>query len=178
MCGPFCGYLPIISTTSPTLNHCISHYACDRFHKKEAKLDWDDDYEQAIQSLKKSLVQPPFLAYSTIDGPFILSMEDSDTRMGRVLQQEQEENDRVVKRVIAYASKVLNTSQRHHCTTNKELLAVVTAVKLFKYYLTGRIFTVMTDHASLTWLHKFWEPERVVARWIPRLQPFLFFFKS
>ncbi len=32
--------------------------------------------------------------------------------------------------------------------TNKELLDVVMAVELFKYYLTGRHFTVVTDHTS------------------------------
>ena len=58
--------------------------------------------------------------------------------------------------------------------TNKELLAVVMAVELFKYYLTGRHFTVVTDHASLTWLRNFREPEGMVARWISRLQPFDF----
>ena len=50
----------------------------------------------------------------------------------------------------------------------------MTAVELFKYYLTGRHFTVVTDHASLTWLQNFKEPEVVVARWITRLQPFDF----
>ncbi len=50
----------------------------------------------------------------------------------------------------------------------------MTAVELFKYYLTGRHFTVVTDHASLTWLRNFKEPEVVVARWITRLQPFDF----
>ncbi len=33
---------------------------------------------------------------------------------------------------------------------------------------------MVTDHASLTWLHNFKEPEGVVARWITRLQPFDF----
>ncbi len=80
----------------------------------------------------------------------------------------------MVKRVIAYLSKTLNASQRRYCTTNKELLAVVTAVELFKYYLTGRHFTVVTDHASLPWLRNFRELEGVVARWITRLQPFDF----
>ncbi len=74
--------------------------------------------------------------------------------MGAVLEQEQEEDGRVVKKVIAYASKTLNASQQRYCTTNKELLAVVTAMELFKYYLTGRFVTVVTDHASLTWLRK------------------------
>ncbi len=61
-----------------------------------------------------------------------------------------------------------------YCTTNKELLAVGMAIELFKYYLTGRHFTVVTDHASLTWLRNFREPEGMVARWISRLQPFDF----
>ncbi len=60
--------------------------------------------------------------------------------MGAVLEQEQEEDGRVVKKVIAYASKTLNASQQQYCPINKELLVVVTAVGLFKYYLTGRHF--------------------------------------
>ncbi len=38
----------------------------------------------------------------------------------------------------------------------------------------GRHFTVVTDHASLTWLRNFREPEGMVARWIACLQPFDF----
>ena len=48
------------------------------------------------------------------------------------------------------------------------------AIELFRYYLTGRHFTVVTDHASLTWLRNFREPEGMVARWIAWLQPFDF----
>ncbi len=33
---------------------------------------------------------------------------------------------------------------------------------------------MVTDHASLTWLRNFKEPEGMVARWIARLQPFDF----
>ena len=33
---------------------------------------------------------------------------------------------------------------------------------------------MVTDHASLTWLRNFREPEGMVARWIARLQPFDF----
>ncbi len=139
--------------------------------KKDAELIWDDDceQEQAFQALKKALVQPPVLAYPTRDGHFVLSTDASDTGMGAVLEQEQEEGGRVVKRVIAYTSKTINASQRRYCTTNKELLA---AIELLKYYLTSRHFTVVTDHVSLTWLRNFKEPEGVVARWITWLQPF------
>ncbi len=75
--------------------------------KKDAKLIWDDDCEQAFLMLMKALVQPPALAYPTREGPFILSTDASDTGMGGVLEQEQEEYGRVVKTVMAYASKNL-----------------------------------------------------------------------
>ncbi len=78
-------------------------------------------------------MQPPVLASPTRDGHFILSTDASDMGMGAVLEQEQEKGGRVVKQVIAYASKTLNASQNRYCTTKKELLAVVTAVELFKY---------------------------------------------
>ncbi len=50
-------------------------------------------------------MQPPVLAYPTRDGHFVLSTDASDTEMCAVLEQEQEEGGRVVKRVIAYVSK-------------------------------------------------------------------------
>ncbi len=80
------------------------------FAKKDAKLIWGDDCEQAFLTLKKSLLQLPVLVYPTRERPFVLSMDVSDTGMGAILEQEQEENGRVVKRVIAYTSKMLNTS--------------------------------------------------------------------
>ncbi len=135
---------------------------------------WDDACEGAFQTLKAALVTAPILTYPTREGHFVLSTDASDVGIGTVLEQEQEEGGRLTKKVIAYTSKTLSDSQRHYCTTNKELLAVVMAVELFKYYLTGRHFTVVTDHASLTWLRNFSEPEGMVARWILCLQPFDF----
>ncbi len=76
--------------------------------------------------------------------------------------------------MIAYASKTLGDSQCHYCTTNKELLAVVLVVELFRYYLTGLHFTIVTDYTSLTLLRNSREPEVMVVQWMARLQPFDF----
>ncbi len=137
-------------------------------------LVWDDACEGAFRTLKAALISAPVLAYPTREGHFTLSTDASDVGIGAVLEQDQEEGGRVVKRVIAYASKTLSDTQRRYCTTNKELLAVVMAIELFWYYLTGRHFTIVTDHTSLMWLRNFREPEGMVARWIARLQPFDF----
>ena len=130
--------------------------------------------EEAFQTLKAAVVSAPVLAYPTGEGHFILSTNASGVGIGAVLEQEQEDGGRVGKRVIAYAPRTLSNTQRPYCTTDKELLAVVMAIKLFRYYLTGRHFTVVTIHASLTWLRNFREPEGMLARWIARLQPFDF----
>ncbi len=135
---------------------------------------WDDACEGAFQTLKAALVTAPILTYPTREGHFVLSTDASDVGIGAVLEQKQEEGGRVAKKVIAYASKTLSDSQCRYCTNNKELLAVVMAVELFKYYLTGRHFTIVTDHARLTWLLNFREPEGMVAQWISCLQPFDF----
>ncbi len=135
-------------------------------------LVWNDACEGAFRTLKAALVFKSVLAYPTREGHFILSTDASDVRIGAVLKQEQEDGGQVVKKVIAYASKTLSDSQHRYCTTNKELLVVVMVVELFRYYLTGRHFMVVTYHARLTWLHNFREPEGMVKRRIVHLQPF------
>ncbi len=130
--------------------------------------------EGAFKTLKAALVSALVLAYPTREGHFTLSTDASDVGIGAVLEQDQDDGGQVVKRVTAYASKTLSDIERRYCTTHKELLAVGLAIELFQYYLTGRHFTVVTDHASLTWLHSFREPEGMVVRWIARLQPFDF----
>jgi len=68
--------------------------------------------------------------------------------------------------VVAYYSKTLAAAEKNNCTTRKELLAVVRAVKHFRPYLYGRTFRLQTDHASLIWLCKRAEPSSQVARWL------------
>ena len=51
---------------------------------------------------------------------------------------------------------------------------MVEAFKYFCPYLYGRRFLLRTDHASLTWLLSFKEPEGQVARWIEALQDYDF----
>ena len=45
---------------------------------------------------------------------------------------------------------------------------------LFRSFLLGQIFTLRTDHGSLTWLSKFKQPEGQLARWIEKLQEYNF----
>ena len=143
--------------------------------KKDANfpLEWTKECQQGFDKLKLALTTAPVLSYPQREGAFFLSTDASDDGLGAVLEQDQAGPDgKVERKVVAYASKILSRTQRRYCTTNKELLAVVTACEQFRYYLLGRPFTVITDHASLLWLRNFKDPEGMVARWMARLAAF------
>ena len=58
----------------------------------------------AFQELCRRLVSAPILAFPNFNQPFILDTDASDVRMGAVLSQVQDGQERV----IAYASQVLS----------------------------------------------------------------------
>ncbi len=119
-----------------------------------AAFQWSDECCRAFAALKNQLTKAPVLAYPRSEGKFVLDTDVSGAGIGAVLSQVQDGQERV----IAYASKTMNRTPRRYCTTQRELLAVVTFVKHFRHYLLGRHFLLCTDHTSLRWLVNFREP--------------------
>jgi len=108
------------------------------------------------------------LAYPDPAKEYILDTDASDHNVGAVLSQVQ--NGREV--VVAYYSKAMSASEKSYCTTRKELLAVVKAVKHFRPYLYERTFRLRMDYASLMLLCRRAEPSSQVARWLEILAEF------
>ncbi|GFX63746.1 hypothetical protein TNCV_215461 [Trichonephila clavipes] len=115
-----------------------------------------------------ALTSVSILAYPEIGKQFILDTDASHESVGAVLSQEIGGQEHV----IAYFSKCLSKPERNYCVTRKELLAIVKAVENFHPYLYGRRFMLRTDHASLTWLLNFKNPEGQIAMWIQRLREY------
>jgi hypothetical protein len=57
--------------------------------------------------------------------------------------------DNKVTRPVAYKSHNLNTAEQNYPTYDRELLAIVHALKLWCLNLLGHHFTVPTDHDPL-----------------------------
>ena len=127
--------------------------------------------QNTFKKLKTHLCSAPVLAYPDFTKPFLLDTDASDTGIGAVLSQ-LDENGR--KCVITYASRLLSKPERSHCVTRRKLLAMVVFTKYFRHFLIGKHFTLCTDHGSLTWLRYFQEPEGQMARWLEHLQEFDF----
>ena len=138
-----------------------------RLTEQNYHFKWTTECRQAFEELKAKFTTAPVLAYPDYSRPFILDTDASDSGIGAVLSQY---DDNGQECVVAYASRMLSKAERRYCVTLRELLAVVVFTQQFRPYLLGRKFTLRTDHGSLTWLQSFKEPEGQLARWLEKLQ--------
>jgi hypothetical protein len=86
--------------------------------------------------------------------------------LGGVLMQE--------GHVICYESRKLNEHEVNYVTHDMELATIVHALKMWRHYLLGQIFVLMTYHSGLRYL--FDQPKLNVrqARWMDLLSEFNF----
>ena len=142
-----------------------------RLTEKTATFEWTVECQEAFAELHHRLCTAPVLAFPDITKPFILDTDASNTGIGGVLAQLDEQGQ---EHVIAFASRTLSKSERRYCVTRRELLAVVVFTQQFRPYLLGREFILRTDHGCLSWLQSFKEPEGQLARWLEKVQEFHF----
>ena len=132
---------------------------------------WTAHCQSAFEELRHRLSSAPVLVHPNFSHLFILDTDASDTGIGAVLSQI---DDNGMERVVVYGSRVLIKPKRQYCVTRQEILPVVFFTHQFRPYLAGHHFTVRTNHGSLTWLRKFNEPKGQLAQWLERLQEFDF----
>ena len=112
--------------------------------KKEPLL-WTEEMHESFEALKTRLTCEPILALPTFRGHFTLATDASNSSVGSVLTESVDGENRVV----AYASRVLNKTERRWPTYDKELWAIVWSIRHFRQYLVGTPFTIVTDHKPL-----------------------------
>ncbi len=142
----------------------------NKLTRKNIVFNWDENCQQAFETLKSVLTDASILAYPDFTLNFELYVDASNNGIGMVLGQIQ--NGKEV--VIAYAGCSLNQAERNYSVTEREALSVVEGIKYFQSYLYGRKFTVHTDHNALKWLMQIRDPTGRLARWSLLLQQFDF----
>jgi hypothetical protein len=68
----------------------------------------------------------------------------------------------------------LGAAQKNYSTTEKECLAVVWATEIFRPYLYGTHFKVISDHSALQWLLQFRGDNQRLVRWSLKLAEYDF----
>ena len=135
--------------------------------RKHVNFEWNEECQKSFELLKLSMASSPVLQYPDFSdkNKFIVQTDASQYAIGAVLCN----ND---GRPVAYASRSLNKAERNYPTVEKELLAVVWAVKHFRPYLYGRKFTIKTDHKPLVYLFNMRDPSSRLIKFRLQLEEY------
>ena len=153
----------------------ISHFAdiarpLHELTRKDQPFHWGKRQKESFEELKSCLTSAPIIAASLPEGQYILDTDASDQALGAVLQQKQGKDIRI----IAYASRALNSAEKNYCTIRKELFAIAYGLKQFRHYLLLVRFMLRTDHAALASLLRAPEPVGQQSRWLDLLSEYNF----
>ena len=97
---------------------------------------WNDATKEAFQKLKLAMVTVPVFALPKFSALFVVETNASGHGLGAVLMQGQ--------RPLANYNQVLSSRARHKSIYERELMAIVFAVKKWRPYLISRKFIVCT----------------------------------
>ncbi|NHV87489.1 Ty3/Gypsy family RNase HI domain-containing protein, partial [Escherichia coli] len=122
------------------------------------------DPRRSLEKLKVALATTPVLAIVDPNKPFVLGTDANDRAIGAVLMQD--------NRPIAFESKKLDKAQQNYSVYERELYAIIYALKKWRHYLYGAEFEIVFDHESIEWFTQQTELKGQKARWAEFLQDF------
>ena len=139
----------------------------DLTHKDKPFL-WTEITQEAFETLKKHLINTPILCILDQEKPFVVATDVSDFAVGAVLCQDQGKG----LQPVAYTSRKMNPAERRYATHEKELLAIIHALRVWRVYLEGRKFSIKSDHATLTHFKNQLTLTRRQARWMEIMEQY------
>jgi hypothetical protein len=147
----------------------ISHYQDKAYYltellkrNKPDKVQWGEQEQRALESLKQALVSKPILVPPHFSRPYILQTDASRVAVSAILCQKQDDGK---EHVISYASRKLLPRETRYSVIELELLAVLFGVIKFNHYLYGSKIELQSDHRPLSYLSSLLEHSPRLARW-------------
>lgn len=126
---------------------------------------WNPTAESAFSALKQAMTTAPVLQPFDPGKPIKVTTDASDVGIGAELAQQHGS----VWHPVAFLSRKLTPAEQNYPTHEKELLAIIHALKTWSHYLSGSHFTVYTDHHPLRYLHSQPSLSKRQARWLDTL---------
>lgn len=108
---------------------------------KKDSFKWGTEAQEAFDKLKAAMTSLPVLVVPNFDEEFMIETDASGKGIGAVLMQK--------GRPIAYMSQTLSDRSQRKSVYEKELMAIVVAIKKWRLHLLARHFQVLTNQKSL-----------------------------
>lgn len=131
---------------------------------------WSDIMYVAFCFLCNVLSDASVVVIPCSSDEFLLQTDASGKGIGAVLSVKRNGQELPV----GYYSKKLTPAEQKYSATELECLAVVRAIDHFAVYLSGRAFTVVTDHKALEYLQSSRHLNGRLTRWALQLQHYNF----
>jgi len=76
--------------------------------------------------------------------------------------------------IVWFESQKLNEHEQNYLTHDLQLVAIIHALKIWRHYLFGRRFILMSDHSGLRYLFEQPNLNARQARWLATISEFNF----
>lgn len=119
--------------------------------KKEVKFQWNERYQQNLDTLKHKLVTTSILIFPYWKKEFHVHVDASSIALGIVLSQLGEGG---LDHPITFSSRKLSITEHNYTTIECEGLTMVYALQKFMNYLMGSHFKMYINHYALRYLVK------------------------
>jgi transposase InsO family protein len=134
-----------------------------RLLKKDVKFSFGEDALEAFKALKAAFQSADILRHFDPSLETIIETDASDFAISAIISQY---HDKILH-PVAFMSRKMNSAELNYEIHDKELLAIIAAIKIWRHYLEGleHPFTILTDHAALQYFQTAKVLTRRQARW-------------
>ena len=112
------------------------------------EIKWTPEADEQFKFFQSKLTTAPILSIFVPSLEVILECDASGYGLGCCVTQKKDKKDHP----IAYFSRMMNKSERKYNTSEQELLSIIFGIKMARHWIYGSHFTIITDHAALTWI--------------------------
>ncbi len=137
--------------------------------RQGVRFSWGDQHQAAFDGLRTRLLSAPVLRLPDGRRPYRVETDASDTRVAAVLLQQHEGQ----WHPVAFLSRRLTGAEQRYTTSEREMLAAVWALGVWRLYLFQH-FDIVTDNRTLAHLQSKPHLTKREANWVDFLAEFDF----
>ena len=139
--------------------------------KKDHRWDWTPEVQTSFDNLKWLFLSKPILQLPDFSKLFAIATDASRDASGAILLQTDSNGDWYP---CLYLSQTFSPAEQNYDIYDRELLAIIRALKSWRHYLHGSPFPVQvfTNHKNLTYFREAQKLNRRQARWLLDLADF------
>jgi hypothetical protein len=141
----------------------------DTVKKKHKSFKWTEEAERSFNILKEKITERPILILPNFVNTFQVICDASGVAIGAVLSQD--------NRPVAYFSEKLNETKRKYSTYDKNVYAIIQALKKWRHYLVPHEFVLYSDNQDLQFITRHEKLNQRHEKWIEFMQNFTFVIK-